>query len=40
VGDDWIVDPLAQFDLCNMIGDVRVYLARLTGVWAKSKLLS
>ena len=35
--DDWIVDPLAQVELCHMINDIRVYLSRLTGAWSRSK---
>jgi len=27
--DDWIIDPLAQYELCNMVDDLRVYLSRL-----------
>jgi len=27
--NDWIIDPLAQYDLCNMVDDIRVYLSRL-----------
>jgi hypothetical protein len=35
--DDWIIDPLAQYDLCNMVDDIRAYLSRLTEVLPKSK---
>jgi PKD repeat protein len=32
---DWIVDPVAQFELCRMIDDLRVYLWRRTWTWPK-----
>jgi hypothetical protein len=37
--DDWIVDPLARFELCHMIDGLRAYFSRLIGVLPKSKLL-
>ncbi len=36
---DWIVDPLAQFELCRMIDDLRVYFSRRMVVLSKSKHL-
>jgi len=35
--NDWIIDPLAQYELCNMVDDIRAYLSKLTGALPKPK---